>query len=68
MWIKCSERLPDINKRVIVCAETDDDPKYVCEMYLAKGNKWMYQEEWTVSHAFYIEAQYWQPLPEPPTD
>ena len=56
-WIKCSERLPKPNKRVLVC---NQDNEIRCALY---------QELIGFGYIpLYGEVTYWQPLPQPPED
>ena len=56
-WIKCSERLPKPNTRVLIC---NRDKEIRCALY---------QELIGFGYIpFYGEVTHWQPLPQPPID
>ena len=56
-WIKCSERLPKPNTRVLIC---NRDKEIKCALY---------QELIGFGYIpFYGEVTHWQTLPQPPED
>jgi len=58
-WIPCSERLPEVNREVLVCTNEKD-------IFVAKRYKpWDYEWYETVEYRRLLTVTAWMPLPEP---
>ena len=56
-WIKCSERLPKPNTRVLVCNQDNEIRRALYQELIGFGYI-----------PFYGEVTHWQPLPQPPLE
>ncbi|WP_241575067.1 DUF551 domain-containing protein [Rosenbergiella nectarea] len=64
-WIKCSERMPEIDIPVIVCDGGVEVYPAILGMYGVFNvlNEWYTNDELHISH-----PTHWMPLPPPPTE
>lgn len=61
-WIKCSERLPEPNKNVIIWVDRYGYyPNYMDVSFIQDG-------VWTKHDGTWQRISHWQPMPEPPKD
>lgn len=75
-WIKCSEKLPEKNQSVLVCAIYKITPECAdsFDMYIAwikdfgKENKPIWQYSWCCGCFCPEKITHWKELPEPPHD
>lgn len=61
-WIPCSERLPDDEDYVLVCATESEEGVFIAH-YVEGANEWRYESDEGMYHIVHVAA--WQPLPEP---
>lgn len=62
-WIKCSERMPDEHRAVLVFDPEEEDGQHVASF---SYGSWVYGVSWDVNLECY--PTHWQPLPEPPNE
>lgn len=75
-WIKCSDRLPDYNEKVLVCFVTVLGTQQLTTAELnhqkrcASPESIDYDDIWYVAVGWghKIKPTHWQPLPAPPTE
>lgn len=68
-WIKCSDRLPDIEQRVLAISEESSEEE---NMHVGWREKDRFHEKgWYWTHYDYLEwyrVTHWMPLPQEPTE
>ena len=63
-WIPCSERLPEVDRRVFVtCVFKGENARYVCKAWMDEKQQWWYYGTLLSEMDAFVLA--WQPLPEP---